>query len=160
MRPPLIILDTNVLYGTTERELIFEFAAHGLWRCGWSGEVAAELSRLGIMLEGFAPLPDGGHETVVVGLPDPNDEHVLQCARTHGASMILTYNLKDFPQSLMGGIQLLTPDQAILRMLQEDSTRSIAAVRSHWKKCAEQPDWPSYTAPASIVHACTKPAGV
>jgi hypothetical protein len=146
MHLPLIILDTNVLFGATTRGLLFQFAAHGLWRCGWSQDIQHELARLGVFSEGFTLLT-GDYQTLPpAGLPDPDDEHVLHCALAHQAAMILTYNLKDFPPHLMRGIRVLTPDAALVQTLEKDSHRSMKAIKAHWGDCDEKDDWASYVA--------------
>ena len=45
-------------------------------------------------------------------LPDPNDRHVVAAARQAGANVIVTYNLKDFPASIISkyGIHAESPD--------------------------------------------------
>ncbi len=146
MYPPLIILDTNVLFGATARDLLFQFAAHGLWRCGWSQDIQRELARLGVVLEGFSPLPGDFRNTPPIGLPDPNDEHVLHCALAHQAAMILTYNLKDFPPHLARGIRVLTPDAALVEILTKNSQNAMKAIKAHWGDCDERDDWASYVA--------------
>jgi hypothetical protein len=81
-----------------------------------------------------------------MGLPDPQDEHVLHCALAHQAAMILTFNLKDFPPHLTRGIRVLTPDAALLELLEENTPTAMKAVELHWKNCAEKDAWPSYVA--------------
>src|SRR5476649_2911514 len=44
-----------------------------------------------------------GHEKIIpaLSLPDPNDHHVLAAAIRTSASVIVTYNLKDFPTAAL-----------------------------------------------------------
>jgi hypothetical protein len=58
-------------------------------------------ARLGLL---DLAIPDGlvnGHETLITGLrlPDANDRHVLAAAIRCNASVIVTFNEKDFPAS-------------------------------------------------------------
>lgn len=146
MLPPLIILDTNVLFGVTTRDLIFQFVAQGLWRCGWSQDIEQELVRLGVVVESSALLPGDYRMLVPTGLPDPADEHVLHCALAHQASMILTNNLKDFPRHLTRGIRVLTPDAALVELLREHPQTAMKAIEAHWGECEEKKSWASYVA--------------
>jgi hypothetical protein len=47
-----------------------------------------------------------------VSLPDPDDRHVVAAAIAAGASIILTWNLKDFPAAALKkyGLRRQTPD--------------------------------------------------
>ena len=146
MGSPLVILDTNVLYGATTRDLLLQFNAHNLWRCGWSPEIKQELARLGVVVEGFTLLAGDYQNLAPIGLPDPNDEHVLHCALAHQASMILTYNLKDFPPHLTRGIRVLAPDAALVELFEEDAQNALKAIKTHWKTCDECNDWTAYVA--------------
>ncbi len=55
-----------------------------------------------------------GYEDLVptVSLPDPDDRHVVAAAIAAGASIILTWNLKDFPATALKkyGLRRHTPD--------------------------------------------------
>ena len=50
-----------------------------------------------------------------ITLPDPDDRHVLAAAIKCGAQMIVTANLKDFPQAYLApfGMEAVHPDQFI-----------------------------------------------
>ncbi len=71
-----------------------------------------------------AALPDArvsGYEWMeesIAGLPDKNDRHVVAAA-THGqASVIVTFNLKDFPsEHLPGSLFSQSPDDFLLDLL-------------------------------------------
>jgi hypothetical protein len=55
-----------------------------------------------------------GYETLIdaVTLPDPDDRHVLAAAIRAGADLIVTFNLKDFPEKDLKpyGIEAQHPD--------------------------------------------------
>ncbi len=57
---------------------------------------------------------DGLADNVV--LPDPNDRHVLAAAIRSKAQVIVTFNLKDFPNNLLApyGIEAKHPDDFVL----------------------------------------------
>ncbi len=58
-----------------------------------------------------------GHEALIptLSLPDPNDHHILAAAIFSSASIIVTYNLKDFPfkSTQMFGIDAWHPDDFV-----------------------------------------------
>ncbi|HMA95113.1 MAG TPA: hypothetical protein VKP30_20620, partial [Polyangiaceae bacterium] len=47
------------------------------------------------LVDGYEPLVEG------LELPDPNDRHVLAAAIHGGASVIVTMNLRDFPERFL-----------------------------------------------------------
>ena len=61
-----------------------------------------------------------GYEHLIPGLvlPDPKDRHVLAAAIRGGASVIVTCNLADFPQHVLGefDIEAQHPDEFVLHL--------------------------------------------
>ncbi len=47
-------------------------------------------------------------------LKDPTDDHVLELAVAGNAKYIITYNLKDFNESISFGIKAITPKDLLL----------------------------------------------
>ena len=71
-----------------------------------------------------AAVPDArvdGYQELVesLSLPDPDDRHVLAAAITAQADVLITWNLRHFPQETVSaaGIEVLTPDDLICRLL-------------------------------------------
>jgi len=46
-------------------------------------------------------------------LPDPKDDLVLECALAAGATHLVTYNLRDFPDLGVFGLSVVTPGEFI-----------------------------------------------
>lgn len=119
-----VVYDTNVLFPNEMRDLLVELAAHpsGVVRARWSRDILEELRRnlhekAGIELEKLDTLislmgeavrdalVDGYEELIagLSGLPDADDRHVLAAAIRCQAQVIVTQNLKDFPQDYLSG---------------------------------------------------------
>lgn len=64
-------------------------------------------------------------------LPDENDRHVLAAAIRGRADVIVTFNLKDFPEAALSPYQIEAqhPDVFVLHLLSLDATRVCAAIR-------------------------------
>lgn len=63
-------------------------------------------------------------------LPDPDDRHVLAAAIAGGASVIVTWNLKDFPAAELGrhGLACQTPDAFLSRLYAVTPEAMIASL--------------------------------
>jgi predicted nucleic acid-binding protein len=127
--------DANVFYGARLRSLIVQLAQSGTFRARWSEQIHDEWMRSliknkpSLSLESLEKtrramdraVPDclvSGYEPLVPSLvlPDENDRHVLAAAINVGADVIVTFNLKDFPDDVLVpyGIDTRSPDDFIL----------------------------------------------
>jgi hypothetical protein len=75
--------------------------------------------------------PDKEHWRVLahVVLPDEDDRHVLAAALAAEATVLCTSNVKDFPAGAVEpfGIEVLTPDQLLSRLVAEYEPQMLAA---------------------------------
>lgn len=117
------VLDTNVIVPIEIRDLLFWFAHDDLYTPKWSKHIFDEwtevMRRRGINEHeinkriGWANLafPDAmvnNYESLIKGLtlPDEKDCHVLAAAIKTNANIIVTNNLKDFPNDYLEGFGL------------------------------------------------------
>lgn len=144
------VLDANVLFPTILREILTDLAQAGLYDALWSdrileewhraaarigpdaaGVAGAEIAMLRLRFPQAVQAADG---QVVIDLdfPDPADRHVVEAALAGGASLIVTANLRDFPQRMMAGLGLraLHPDAFLLDLLAQDRGAVIAALHA------------------------------
>ncbi len=141
--------DANGFFGARLRSLIVELAQTGQFRARWSEEVhrewigaviakrsdidSADLAIVKSMIN--AAVPDclvAGYESLIesLTLPDPNDRHVLAAAIMARASVIVTFNEKDFPGDLLSPLGLHTrhPDDFIIDVESLDSALFVEHV--------------------------------
>lgn len=132
------IYDACVLYPAPLRDLLMWLALTDLFRARWTDEIHDEwISNLledrpdlkREQLERTRELMNShvrdclvtGYEDLVEGLelPDPDDRHVLAAAIRTRASVIVTFNLDDFPSDRLGeyGIEAQHPDEFITHLL-------------------------------------------
>lgn len=134
------VLDANVLYPTILREILTDLAGRGLYQPLWSARILGEwrhaAARLGpdgdavagaeiALLRGRFPaaeVPDDGTVAIDLDFPDSADRHVVEAALAGGASLIVTANLRDFPQRMMEslGLRAIHPDAFLLSLLAAD----------------------------------------
>jgi len=72
-------------------------------------------------------------EDLITGLslPDTNDRHVLAAAIRCGAGVIVTFNLKDFPDACLApyGVEAQHPDEFVENLFHLDPAAVIAAAQ-------------------------------
>ncbi|MDB6106026.1 MAG: hypothetical protein JWO52_6025 [Gammaproteobacteria bacterium] len=146
-----VVYDACVLYPASVRDLVVELARTGLLRAKWTARIheewinaasrdrpeldRARLERVAQLMN--SAVPDclvTGFESLEVGLtslPDPNDRHVLAAAIHCGAQEIVTFNLRDFPGTVLGpyGIRAIHPDAFVEHLLDLNSEVSCEAIR-------------------------------
>lgn len=140
----IAVLDTNVIYPVIIRDLLFWFAHNELYTPKWGKHIFDEwkrvMGRKGVSDEeaqkrvqkAHLAFPDAlvrNYEGLLknLDLPDPDDCHVLAAAIKTNANVIVTNNLKDFPEDYLDSFGLkaksaddfltdiidLNPDEAI-----------------------------------------------
>lgn len=84
-----------------------------------------------------------GHEPYIetITLPDPSDRHVVAAAIKSGASLIVTFNLKDFPASALAplDIEAQHPDDFIAHQIDLHIAKVIEAVANHRRSLRNPP---------------------
>ena len=132
------ILDANVLYPNTLRNLLLSLASDGLYHVKWTTEITQEWSRnlvadrpdIASKIDRLVELVNlsvqdclvEGYEYIIptIELPDLNDRHIVAAAVVGHADAIVTFNLKDFPAELIDkfGVDVQHPDDFLMNQLQ------------------------------------------
>jgi hypothetical protein len=148
--PFTAVYDACVLYPAPLRDFLMWLGLSGRYRARWSPQIHDEWKRnLLIKRPDLTPeqldrtsglmdlaIPDGlvtGHEPLISGLtlPDPDDRHVLAAAIRCNASVIVTFNEKDFPATALApyGIEAQHPDLFVDNLFDLDQAAVIAAAQ-------------------------------
>jgi hypothetical protein len=148
----IVLYDACVLYPAPLRDLLMQLALTDLFRARWSDAIHDEWTRSvladrpDIKPESLARcrelmdrhVPDSlvsGYEPLIptLALPDPDDRHVLAAAIRAQAEQIVTFNLADFPASVLSGydIEAIHPDEFIVRLWDQDPASVLTAARLH-----------------------------
>ncbi|KQU71103.1 MULTISPECIES: PIN domain-containing protein [unclassified Rhizobacter] len=148
--PFTVVYDACVLYPAPLRDLLVRLGLSGCFRARWSAQIHDEWRRnllrnrpdlTSMQVERTSGLMDraipdalvSGHEHLVAGLhlPDPDDRHVLAAAIRCHASVIVTFNEKDFPHEALFqlGIEAQHPDVFIDNLFDLDPAVVIGAAQ-------------------------------
>lgn len=142
--------DANVLYPAPLRDFLMHLALTGVYRARWSVQIHEEwkrnllinrpeltreqLDRTSLLMD--KAVPDAlvtDYEPLIEGLalPDADDRHVLAAAIKCGASVIVTFNLKDFPKTAVDAydIEALHPDHFIADLWDLDQAAVLEAAQ-------------------------------
>jgi predicted nucleic acid-binding protein len=146
------VLDACVLYPPALRDLFMWLAVGIVYQPRWTEEIHAEWMRNVLadnpdltraQLERTRQLMDQVNEESLVtdyeahiaalSLPDPNDRHVLAAAIGAKASVIVTFNLADFPVSALKahGVRAMHPDNYLSALLEKVPELFLMSVRDH-----------------------------
>jgi hypothetical protein len=117
--------DANVLYPAPLRDLLLQLVFMDLYQVRWSAEIDDECALPDALVTGYAALIPN------LSLPDQNDRHVLAAAITATAEVIVTFNLKDFPEAALVpyGMVAQHPDAFLQTFIATMPSGVVAAVR-------------------------------
>jgi PIN domain-containing protein len=150
MQKIIVVYDACVLYPAPLRDLLMHLAITGLYQAKWTNAIHDEWIRnvlanrtdlkqsqlertralmnkhvLDCLVEGYE------HLIPSIKLPDSDDRHVLAAAIHSSASIILTYNLKDFPANSLSkyGIKAQDPDKFLTQLLDIEPDVVCSAIK-------------------------------
>jgi len=150
MKNLIALYDACVLYPAPLRDLLMHLAMTDLYQAKWTNEIhdewmrnvlanrpdlkRAQLERTRNLMNMHVLdcLVDGyDHLIPSLKLPDLNDRHVLAATIHSAASIIVTYNLKDFPEKTLNkyGVQAQHPDHFLVQLIELNPDTVCAALK-------------------------------
>ena len=145
----VVVYDACVLYPAPVRDLLMEIAISDLVQAKWTErihqewmtsllkdrpEIKERIQQTRRLMD--TAIPDAlvtHYESLIDGitLPDPRDRHVVAAAVKCSAQMIVTANLKDFPQDRLApyGLEAVHPDQFIEQQMGLNQATVIACAK-------------------------------
>lgn len=150
--PVVAVYDACVLYPSPLRDLLIRLAIEELVVARWSEAILDEVFRNlrrdrpeldparldttrrrmnAAVLDAVVPA-DQVSLARAGSLPDPDDAHVVATALDAGASVIVTFNLRDFPATVLAplGLAAVHPDSFASELLDADPESVVAVVRA------------------------------
>lgn len=143
------VLDTNVIYPLWTRDLLMWFAHYDLYTPKWSQNIFIEWNnvmirkgnseaeahkRTNAMNKAFPDALVENYEVLIesLNLPDMDDRHVLAAAIKTNANLIITNNLKDFPNEYLinFGLKAKAPDDFFTDIIDLNHDLSLQAFRN------------------------------
>lgn len=148
-----VLVDANVFFGARLRSLVLTLAQTKMFRARWTERIHDEWMRsvatkhdlpieklaktkalmdaavLNCLVSGYEPLEAS------FDLPDADDRHVLAAAVKTRADLILTFNQKDFPATVLAPLGLATqhPDDFMQDMFGISAEMFIDAVTEDFR---------------------------
>jgi len=146
------VLDACVLYPPSLRDLLLWLASVRVYAPRWTEQIhdewtrnvladqpeltAAQLDRTRRLMNQVTPeCLVSGYEAHIptLSLPDADDRHVLAAAIEAQATLIVTFNLADFPASSLGthNVQAVHPDVFLCALFDEKPELFLRGLKAH-----------------------------
>lgn len=158
--PFTVVYDACVLYPAPLRDFLMWLGLSGRFRARWTAQIHEEwkrnllanrpdltweqVNRTSARMD--RAIPDAlvtGYEPLIAGLvlPDVDDRHVLAAAIRCQASVIVTFNRKDFPVEVLApfGIEAQHPDEFIDNLFDLDPAAVVTAAQKQRQKLRTPP---------------------
>jgi hypothetical protein len=160
----IVLYDACVLYSAPLRDLLMQLALTGLFQARWTVRIhdewtrnvlanrpdlaPASLARCRRLMDEHVPdclVTDYEALIPTLTLPDPDDRHVLAAAIHGGADIIVTFDLGDFPASVLGPfhVEAVHPDEFFARLWEESAEAVLQAARLHRASLKRPPKTPA-----------------
>lgn len=158
--PFTAVYDACVLYPAPLRDLLVWLGMSGRFRARWTQQIHEEWKRnllinrpdltraqldatSAAMDRAVADSMVSNHESLIEGLvlPDPDDRHVLAAAIRCNASVIVTFNLRDFPAEALDPfcIEAQHPDEFIDNLMDLDMGVVLKAAQNQRRTLKRPP---------------------
>jgi predicted nucleic acid-binding protein len=146
------LFDACVLVPAQLRDFLLRLAMTGLFRAKWSADIHEEwmrtvlrlrpelrrqdLERVRVLMDAHAldsVVTEYKDLVPAITLPDPGDRHVLAAAIKGRADVIVTFNLKHFPEVMLAkwGIEAQHPDEFVINQFSLNPAAVCTAARLH-----------------------------
>lgn len=147
--PSVAVFDACILYPFHLRNIVIQAAVDRLVEARWTDKIHDEWIRnlaadaptipserlqatRRLMNDALPGATVSGYEDLIptLTLPDPDDRHVVAAAIAAGASIILTWNLRDFPPTRLKkfGLRTQTPDAFFAGLYDEAPNLTIGSL--------------------------------
>lgn len=142
------VLDTNVVYPVIIRDILFWFAYYDLYTPKWSEHIFDEWKKVmkekGVseeeankrMEKANVAFPDAlvkNYKGLIdkLEMKDEDDRHVLAAAIKTNANLIVTNNIKDFPEAYLQsfGLSAKTADDFLTDIIDLNQEQAVAAFK-------------------------------
>jgi len=172
MAVPVAVLDANVLFPASLRDVLLRMASAGMYRLHWSDEILDELRRnligkrgmepekaqrlVDTMMRSFADANIQGYESLIGMMTnDLKDRHVLAVAVHIGANIIVTSNLSDFHTAALTpyGIEAQSPDAFLTDLFDMEPQRVASIIVEQAADLKNPPKTPQQTLDTLAQHA-------
>lgn len=156
----IAVLDACVLYPAPIRDLLLNLADFNLYTPKWTDEIQEEWTRnlllnrpdltkeqlqktIDAMNKAFPDANVRNYEAIITSLhlPDRNDCHVLAAALRCQAEVIVTANLKDFPNEYLNqfDIEAQHPDYFIANLIDLNPKKALQAFQQQVSNLKKPP---------------------
>lgn len=160
MNSPIVVLDACVLFPAPLRDFLMHLALLDVFQARWTDEIHAEWIRNVLemrpdltekqlnrtkdlmnshvrdcLVENYENLIDN------ITLPDENDHHVLAAAIQSKAEIILTFNLRDFPNNILEkyNLKAVSPDKLLSELFDSNEDNFNLAFERQLKSLKNPP---------------------